>query len=83
MPSNDGTPRSKEFDKLFEYLTDVPADEARVGKDGSLFIPPSVTLNDKPRALLRIKILAGPRALMKNIVNGKHFGWWIKRPPPS
>lgn len=71
----------KEFDMLFESITGIHPDNAQVGDDGFLFVPPSSNLEEKSiEQRTRISELAGPNGWRNHIVNDEYAGWWIKRP---
>ncbi len=72
---------TEEFDQLFEELTGIKPNDAKVGEDGFLFIPPEVKLGDKDdKKRERIGNLAGYDGWRNHIVNDEYAGWWIRRP---
>jgi hypothetical protein len=71
----------KEFDDLFNKITGIKADDALVGEDGFIFIPPEADLENKSREDRdRIAELAGECGWRNHIVDDQYAGWWIRRP---
>lgn len=69
------------FDELFQQLAGFSSNEAEVGSDGFLFIPPQSDLDKKPlNARREISQLAGPNGWRNHLENDDYAGWWIRRP---
>ena len=70
----------EEFESLFKELTNMSLNEAQVGEDGFVFVPPEVKLGEKDSVKrLRISELANHQ-WRNNLVDDDYAGWWIKPP---